>query len=95
MVRENFLKGSLVLSAALFIVALTVKVSSADEPVKVDPAIPGYTKFKSKDRAKLEALVLKHKDIKTVDLSKYPSFAPKAENIGPCCPPPEPPAPPD
>ena len=38
------IKGSLVLSAALFIVALTVNVSSADEPVKVDPAIPGYTK---------------------------------------------------
>lgn len=44
MVKENFLKGSLVLSAALFIIALTVNVSQADEPAKVDPAIPAYTK---------------------------------------------------
>ncbi len=44
MVKEKYIKGSLLLSAALFLVALAVNVSSADEPVKVDPAIPSYTK---------------------------------------------------
>jgi len=44
MIKDKFLKGSLLLSAALFLVALAVNVSSAEEPVKVDPAIPSYSK---------------------------------------------------
>lgn len=44
MINVNFLKGSLVLSTALFVIALAVNVSFAEEPAKVDPAIPSYTK---------------------------------------------------
>ncbi len=44
MSKEKFLKGSLVLSAALFLIALAVNISNAEEPAKVDPAIPSYTK---------------------------------------------------
>ena len=38
------IKGSLLLSAALFLAAIALNVSSAEEPVKVDPALPPYTK---------------------------------------------------
>lgn len=41
---ENFLNGSLVVSAALFFIALAVNISNAEEPAKVDAGIPSYTK---------------------------------------------------
>ena len=44
MIKENFLKGSLVVSAVFFLFALAANVSNAEEPVKVDPAIPSYSK---------------------------------------------------
>jgi phosphate transport system substrate-binding protein len=44
MSNEKFLKGSLVVSAALFLLALAVNISNAEEPAKVDPAILSYTK---------------------------------------------------
>jgi phosphate transport system substrate-binding protein len=42
--KEQILGGSLVLSAAIFVIALALNVSNAEEPVKVDPGIPSYTK---------------------------------------------------
>jgi len=42
--KEQILGGSLVLSAAVFVIALALNVSNAEEPVKVDPGIPSYTK---------------------------------------------------